>query len=170
MSTQCSTSGRHLMATTATRIRAHSPTGLLAPRPIAGKWRNAARIGFGGFFLAMAAYNTTVVLPTAAETYKGIADELAWPGFDWLMLHLVVPAAVPFTVLLIGFEIGVAALVLSKGRRVRLGLLAAVAFMIGLAPLMSWYELVNVPLVAWALLLLGREYDRSLLDTVRRRR
>jgi hypothetical protein len=156
------------MATTATRIRASRPTGLLTPRPIAGRWRNAARIGFGGFFLAMATYNTTVILPNAAESYTNIANELAWPGFDWLMLHLVVPAAVPFTVLLIAFEVAVAVLVLSKGRRVRIGLLAAIAFMIGLAPLMSWYELANVPLVAGALALLARDYDRSLLDMVRR--
>lgn len=61
----------------------HSRTGLLPPRPIAGKWRNAARIGFGGFFLAMAAYNTTVTLPNTAESYKALAD-LSWPGFDWL--------------------------------------------------------------------------------------
>jgi hypothetical protein len=33
---------------------------------------------------------------------------------------------------------------------------------------MSWYELGNVPLVAWALLLLARDYDRSLWDMVRR--
>ena len=156
------------MATTATRISAFSPTGLLTPRPIAGRWRNAARIAFGGFFLAMATYNTTVVLPNAAESYTNIADELAWPGFDWLMAHLVAPAAVPFTELLIAFEVAVAVLVLSKGRRVRIGLLAAIAFMIGLAPLMSWYELANVPLVAGALALLARDYDRSLLDVVRR--
>jgi hypothetical protein len=156
------------MATTAAGIKPFRPTGLLTPRPIAGRWRNAARIAFGGFFLAMATYNTTVVLPNAAESYTNIADELAWPGFDWLMAHLVVPAAVPFTVLLIAFEVAVAALVLSKGRRVRIGLLAAIAFMIGLAPLMSWYELANVPLVAGALALLARDYDRSLLDMVRR--
>jgi hypothetical protein len=72
------------------------------------------------------------------------------------------------TVLLIAFEVGVAVLVLSKGRQVRIGLLAAIAFMIGLAPLMSWYELANVPLVAGALALLARDYDRSLLDMVRR--
>jgi thiol:disulfide interchange protein len=89
--------------------------------PTAGTWGNAARIGFGGFFLAMAAYNTTVVLPNAAETLAGV----------------------PLTLLLIAFEVGVAVLVLSKGRRVRAGLLAAVAFMIGLAPLMSWYELAK---------------------------
>jgi hypothetical protein len=55
----------------------------------------------------------------------------------------------------------------SKDRRIRLGLLAAVAFMVGLAPLMAWYELANVPLVALALLL-RRDYNRSLWDLVRR--
>jgi hypothetical protein len=156
------------MATTATSLRPPSLARLLVPRPAAGTWRNAARLGFGGFFLAMATYNATVTLPNAAESYKQIADNLAWPGFDWLLLHLVVPAAVPLTVLLIAFEVSVAALVLSKGQRVRLGLLAAVAFMVGLAPLLSWYELANVPLVALALVLLARDYDRSPVDMVRR--
>jgi hypothetical protein len=156
------------MASTATSIGTPRLARLLAPRPIAGRWRNAARLAFGGFYLAMATYNTTVILPNAAASYQQIADELAWPGFDWLMLHLVVPAAVPFTVLLIAFEVGVALLVLSKSQRVRLGLLAAIAFQIGLAPLLSWYELGNVPLVAWALLLLARDYDRRLWDLVRR--
>ena len=156
------------MASTATTIRTPSLARLLAPRPIAGGWRNAARLAFGGFYLAMATYNVTVVLPNAAALYTDIADELAWPGFDWLLRQLVVPAAVPLTVLLIAFEVGVAVLVLSKGQRVRLGLLAAIAFQVGLAPLISWYELGNVPLVAWALLLLARDYDRSLYDMVRR--
>jgi hypothetical protein len=115
----------------------------------------------------MATFNVTVTLPNAAAFYKSIADNLAWPGIDWLLLHLVVPAAVPLTLLLVAFEVGVAVLLLSKGRRVRVGLLAAIAFQVGLAPLMSWYELGNVPLVALALLLLGRDYDRSLLDMVR---
>jgi hypothetical protein len=156
------------MASTTTSLSTPRRARLLASRPTAGAWRNAARLGFGGFFLAMATYNATVTLPNAAASYTNIADELAWPGFDWLLLHLVVPAAVPFTVLLIAFEVGVAVLVLSKGQRVRLGLLAAIAFQVGLAPLLSWYELANVPLVALALLLLGRDYNRSLWDIVGR--
>jgi hypothetical protein len=156
------------MASTTTSLSTPRRARLLAPRPLAGTWRNAARLAFGGFYLAMATYNATVTLPNAAESYTNIANNLAWPGFDWLLLHLVVPAGVPLTMLLIALEVGVAVLVVSKGQRVRLGLLAAVAFQIGLAPLMSWYELANVPLVAWALLLLARDYDRSLWDLVRR--
>jgi hypothetical protein len=167
LSTDSSASERHLLKTTVVRLPARGPTRRFPPPRIAGKWRNAARIGFGGFFLGMAAINTTVTLPNAADTYQAFAD-LSWPGFEWLVLHVVRPVGVPFTVLLIAFEIGVTVLVLSKGRRVRLGLLAALGFMIGLAPFISWYELGNVPLMAWALLLLGRDYDRSLLNVLRR--
>ena len=56
------------------------------------------------------------------------------------------------------------------GRGARLpgqGVAPDVAFQVGLAPLLSWYELGNVPLVALALVLLARDYDRSLLDVVR---
>jgi hypothetical protein len=108
-----------------------------------------------------------LTLPNAAEIYKALA-ELSWPGFNWPVLHIVRPVGVPFTMLLIAFEVGVAVLVLSKGRQVRLGLLAALGFMIVLAPFTSWYELGNVPLAAWALLLLARDYDRSLLNILRR--
>ena len=156
------------MASTTTSLSTPRRARLLAPRPTAGTWRNAARLAFGGFYLAMATVNATVILPNAAAFYTSIADKTAWPGFDWLMRHLVVPAAVPFMLLLIAFEVSVAVLVLSKGQWVRLGLLAAIAFQIGLAPLISWYELGNVPLVAWALLLLARDYDHSLWDLVRR--
>lgn len=156
------------MAGTVTTITRARPADLLAPRPIAGRWRNAARLGFGGFFMAMATVNAAVTLPDAADLYRSIADELAWPGFDWLVWHLVVPAAVPLTVLLIAFEVGVAVLVLSKGRQVRVGLLAAAVFMIGLAPLLSWYELANVPLLALVGVLLARDYDRNLWDMIRR--
>jgi hypothetical protein len=129
--------------------------------------RNVARICFGVFFLAMAAYNMFVTLPSAEESFEGFADQ-SWPGFDWLVVHLVQPVAVPFVVLLILFEMSVAVLVLSKGRPVRLAQLAALVFLVGLAPFTSWYWLANVPLIAWVLVLLQRDHDRSLLDTIRR--
>jgi hypothetical protein len=124
------------------------------------------RIAFGGFFAAMATYNALLVVPRAAATYRDVA-EISWPGVDRLVLELVVPAATPVAMALVGFELGVAGLVLSSGRAVRVGLLAATAFMLGLAPLMSSYELANLPLIAVALVLLTREHERSLVDLVR---
>jgi hypothetical protein len=87
------------MASTTISLKPPRAARLLAPRPAAGAWRNAARLGFGAFFLAMATYNVTVTLPNAAAAYQQIAEDLAWPGVDWLLRHLVVPAAVPLTVL-----------------------------------------------------------------------
>jgi hypothetical protein len=123
------------------------------------------RVAFGVFFLGMATYNAVLVVPRAGDAYRDVAA-IAWPGVDRLVLELVVPAAVPIAVALVVFELGVGLLVLSRGRAVRIGLLAAVAFMVALAPLMSWYELANVPLVAVALLLLTRDHDRGLPDLV----
>jgi hypothetical protein len=151
-------------STTRDTPRADAPNH--RPRPVAGRWQTGTRIAFGGFFAAMAGYNALLVVPRAAAAYRDVA-EIAWPGVDRLVLELVVPAATPVAVTLVGFELGVAGLVLSSGRAVRVGLLAATAFMVGLAPLMSSYELANLPLIAVALVLLTREHERSLVDLVR---
>jgi hypothetical protein len=142
------------------------PEIIFATRPIAGKGRNAARLALAGFWLVMAGYNVAVTLPGAEEVYQGIAD-ISWPGFDWIVTNIVQPAAIPFTIALIAWEIGIAALVLSRGTIVRIGLLAALVQVIALAPFMSWYELANIPLAIWIWLLLQRDYDRSVLDMVR---
>jgi hypothetical protein len=117
----------------------------------------------------MAAYNAAVTLPGGAELYEGIAD-ISWPGFDWIVSNLIQPAAVPFTVALIVWEVTIAGLVLSKGVLVRIGLVAALIQLIGLAPFMGWYEIANIPLAVWIWLLLQRDYDRSALDMIRHRR
>lgn len=137
-------------------------------RPPAGRWQTAARVAFGVFFLAMAVYNAVVVVPHAADAYRGVAG-VSWPGVDRLVLDLVVPVAQPLAVALVVFELAVAVLVLAAGRAVRAGLVAAVVFMVALAPLMSWYELANIPLIAVALVLLTRDHDRDVLGLARDR-
>ena len=67
------------MASTATTIRTPRLGRLLAPRPIAGRWRNAARLAFGGFYLAMVTVNATSTLPNTADVYQGLA-ELSYQG------------------------------------------------------------------------------------------
>jgi hypothetical protein len=116
----------------------------------------------------MASSNAVLVVPRAADAYRDAA-RIAWPGADRVVLDVVVALATPPAVALVVFETGVAVLVLSAGRAVRAGLLAAVVFMVALAPLMSWYELANVPLVVVALVLLTRDHERSVLDLARDR-
>jgi hypothetical protein len=69
---------RSEMASTTTSLSTPRRARLLAPRPTAGTWRNAARLAFGGFYLAMATYNATVTLPNAAASYT--ESPTTWPG------------------------------------------------------------------------------------------
>ena len=157
------------VAPTTSRAVRDRPKLIFGPRSTAGRGRNAARLALAGFWLLMAGYNLVVTLPGGAELYEGIAD-ISWPGFDWIVLNLVQPAAVPFTLALIVWEVAIAGLVLSEGVLVRIGLVAALIQLIGLAPFMGWYELANIPLAVWIWLLLQRDYDRSALDLVRHRK
>lgn len=132
-------------------------------RRAAGRWWNAGRMALGGYFVAMAGVNAAITLPNAETTYQEMAD-LSWPGFAWIPEQLVTPIAVPFTIALIGWELGVAALLLSKGRLVQIGLLAVLVQVIGLAPFLSWYELPNLATAVVVVVLAQRDYDRSMVD------
>lgn len=141
------------------------PAIILGSRQIAGKGLDAARLALAGFWLVMAGFNVVVTLPQAELAYQGLAD-ISWPGFDWIISNIVQPVAIPFTIALIAWEIGIAALVFSKGIQVRIGLLAALVQVVALAPFLGWYELPNIPLAIWIWLLLQRNYDRSVLDMI----
>ncbi len=143
-------------------------TRLWHPRPPAGTVRQSVRLLFGGFYAAMAVVNATVTLPHAPRVYADLAD-MSWPGFDAAVRQLVIPVATPLTATVIVAEAGLAVLLLSRGRAVRAGLLAALAWQLGLAPFLSWYELANVALSAVVLWLLARDYGRSVIDVVIRR-
>lgn len=137
--------------------------------PKAGSWATGARLLIGAYFVVMSGVNLFVVLPKAEQAYRDIADTLAWPGVDRVMTDLVVPHAGPAVVVLAFLELGVGLLVLAGGRWARWGLWLAIAFMLGLFCVVSAYALANLPFVALALWLLGREHDRTPVDLVSRR-
>jgi len=116
----------------------------------------------------MAVVNALVTLPNADAVYRGLA-ELSWPGFAWLPQHLVQPVGAPYTVALITWELGIAALLMSKGRAVRLGLFGALLQLVGLAPFLAWYELANLATAVVVVALLPRSYDQNVVDVIRRR-
>jgi uncharacterized membrane protein YphA (DoxX/SURF4 family) len=113
----------------------------------------------------MAAYNLIVVRPNAEELYRDIAEELAWPGVAALMSSIVVPRAGVFALALAAFEITVGLLMMTSGRKARVALWCAVAFMLGLLPIVSYYALANLPLVVLALVLLRRDEGLAENDT-----
>ncbi|MGB7979395.1 MAG: hypothetical protein WCF36_01210 [Candidatus Nanopelagicales bacterium] len=123
-----------------------------------------SRRGLGVFFCAMAGYNLFVVRPDAEELYRDIAEELAWPGVAALMSSLVLPRAAVFAVALAAFEITVGLLMMTSGRRARVALWCAVAFMVGLLPIVSYYAFANLPLVVLALVLLRRDEGLAVND------
>jgi hypothetical protein len=142
---------------------------LSAPPRRAHGWRTGARIALGSYFAAMAAVNVLVTLRDTEGVYRGLA-ELSWPGFAWIPQYLAQPIGGPFTIALIVWELGVAVLLLAKGRLVRLGLIAALLQLVALAPFLGWYELPNVVTAVLVVALLQRDHESTVVEVVRRLR
>lgn len=136
-------------------------------RPRAGRWATAGRLTLAGYFLLMAAVNIAVTLPNADATYDGLA-RLSWAPFAWIPELISGPAAVPFTVLLILWEIMIGVLLLRRGRAVRIALWAVLFQVLALAPFLGWYELANLATAVLVGGLLTRDHDRTVGDVVPR--
>lgn len=154
----------------ATRRRADRPAAAgpdaRSTRPPAGRAATTARLALGLYFFAMAMVNVFVMLPNARDNYADLAD-LSWPGFAWVPEVVIDPVAVPFTVLLIVWEIAVGVLLLSRARAARLGLWAALVQVLALAPFLGWYEIPNLLTAAVVVWLLRRRHDRSAVEVLR---
>jgi hypothetical protein len=136
-------------------------------RTPAGRLATAGRLALGVYFLLMAAVNILITLPNANATYDGLA-RLSWPHFGWIP-ELISGLAVPFTILLVAWEIAVGVLLLSCGRAVRVALWAALFQVLALAPFLGWYEVVNLATAVLVAVLLTRTHDRTVIDVMRRR-
>lgn len=139
------------------------------------KVANFLRLFFGLFFLAGAALNTYLGI-TNLDGYKN-GGVTAWPPFlQNFWVDVVAPNIAIFLVLFILIEIVLGLLLLNKGRWVKIGLIGSIFFGIGLLflglgyPQDDWVPRIPnmVIVVVWALLLLGR-YDKTLLETIRRK-
>ncbi len=126
---------------------------------------NAARIAVGFGFAAAAIYNAV----------NGIADFTAYhdfaakswlPGYAEAWANLVVPVLPMGLVLLVLFELAVAALALGSGREVRMGLGAATVFVLALVPA-NTETLMNIPLAALLVALAVPWYESSVWRRVR---
>jgi hypothetical protein len=134
----------------------------------AGRWATVGRLALGGYFLLMAGVNIGVTLQNAHATYSGLAN-LSWPYFAWIPELISGPIAVPFTVLLILWEVVVGVLLLGRGQAVRIALWAALFQMLALAPFLGWYELPNLATAALVGALLTRDHNQTVIEVVDRR-
>jgi hypothetical protein len=126
------------------------------------------RIFMGCFFVLMALGVNVVVTLINPEIYVDFSKTTFVPLYRWGLLNVVALAPVAFGLAAAAFELALAALMLSKGKYVRLGLIVAIIFQLAITPLSI--ETLACPVFALALaLLLRREYDTSLLDMMRSR-
>ena len=113
---------------------------------------SAARLAWGVFFAGSAVFNMVFLVPHARPILQWCAS-VSWPGADALVQHLIVPVSVPFAVLVVGFEL-VTAVLLLVPRYARVGLALSLGWLAALIPFLGWYGIVNVIalilLVPWA--------------------
>lgn len=126
-------------------------------------WPNAARIFVGSFFIVMAVAVNIVVTAVAPERFVKLGtDAPLLPPYDWFFRTVVAAAPQAMGIATAAGEIAVGLLVLGRGRRVRLGLVCAVVFLLAITPLGIW-TLPNPVLAAGLALLLRRDFPSSVL-------
>jgi MFS family permease len=133
--------------------------------------RSAANVGralWGVFFIGSGFFNAAVTLPNPGF-YRDFADLTFLPFYRSLLLRVALPNATLISALVVIFEFAVGAMVLSKGRAVRWGLIFSALWCLFVWPAMGWYTLGSPVLMIIPWLLMRREYDRSVLDLDLRR-
>ena len=126
---------------------------------------NAGRIFLGLFFLVMAIGVNGSFTFTNPQAYVEYASGALIPFYRDIALAIVELNPVLFGLLLMGFEITMALLLLHKQNSVRIGLIGTMGFVIGIAPL----SLVQIPwlgLVIAEAYLLTKEFDTTFLETI----
>jgi hypothetical protein len=125
----------------------------------------AARIVIGIFFLVMAlGANLTIVL-IDPHLYVLAGEHALLPVYRWFFTSVLAWNPVVFVIPLIGFETAVGALILSRGRWVRWGLLLGMLFCIAISPL-GIEDLTGLALALALALLLRQRFDRSVVEMV----
>lgn len=111
------------------------------------------RIVVGVFFLTMALGVNVPVLFSDPTLFAATGAKAFLPIYRWFFSEILGTIPVPFVIALILFEMSVGILILSKGRAVKLGLIAASLFCLFLTPV--GIEEITSPLliVSFALLM-----------------
>lgn len=124
----------------------------------------AGRIVTCVFFVLMACVNFTVLLINPGLIAEA-GSRAFLPVYRWFFSEVLARYPVPLLIALIAFEASVGALILSKGRWVRCGVFAAIAFCLWLMPV--GIEEISTPVLALAIgLLLRHKFDRSLVEMI----
>ena len=127
-------------------------------------WRpRPMRAVVGAFFAIMGLAIHGGIIFTNPETYVIFAREAVIPIYRDVALAVVQLSPLVFGLVMLVFEVVVAGLILSRGRAVKLGLLAGILFLIGIMPL-GKEEWPDPILAAGLAYLMTREYPASVLS------
>jgi hypothetical protein len=131
---------------------------------------DAGRIFVGLFFLLMAVGVNVVLVLVAPDQFVALGTEDALISlYGWFFENVVTVAPPLFGLLAAAYEIAIALMMLSKGRRVKWGLIGGIVFLVAITPLGVWT--LGNPILALALaVLLRKEYTRNLPEMLSPRR
>lgn len=123
----------------------------------------AARIFLGFFFLTMAlAVNGSFTFGNP-QAYLDYANGALIPIYRNLVVAVVGISPFFFGLLVMGFEISMGILILSKGKAVQYGLIGTMIFLVGMAPL-DWLQLPWLGLIVGEIYLTRETFEKSIID------
>jgi len=126
---------------------------------------NAARIFLGFFYLAMALGVNGSFTFGNPQQYVVYAESALIPLYRDIFVAIISISPFLFGLLLMVFEISMGALLLHKGKFVKLGLLGTMLFLAGMAPL-DWLQLPWLGLIVGEIYLFRQDFDRSFLEMI----
>lgn len=129
----------------------------------------AARLFVGVFFGVMGLGVHGFLVITNPQGYVGFAEQALLPLHRRIGLFLTEPNPRAFGIVMLVLELTLAALILSRGRWVKLGVVGAILFLVGISPL-GFDVLPNLVLAAALVYLLTREFPRDAVTMLRDRR
>lgn len=129
----------------------------------------AARIFVGVFFGVMGIVVHGLLVITNPEGYVGFAEQSPLPFYRRIGLFLTEPNPRAFGIVMLILEVTLAALILSRGRWVKVGILGAILFLVGISPL-GFDVMPNLLLAAALVYLLTQDFPRDAFTMLRDRR
>ena len=102
------------------------------------------------------------------DSYVGFAEQDLLPFYRQVGLFLTEPNPRAFGIVMLILELALAALILSRGRWVNVGIVGAILFLVGISPL-GYDVMPNLLLAAALVYLLTQDFPRDVLTMFRDR-
>jgi hypothetical protein len=118
------------------------------------------RMVVGIFFLTMALGVNVPILLTNPTLFAATGAKAFLPIYRWFFGEILANYPIPFVIALILFEMSVGILILSKGKAVRLGLIAASGFCLFLTPV-GMEEITSPLLIVSFVILMRYEFPET---------